>query len=72
MQARNKNGEVKRVNVGDHVEFKSDIEQGGKVIDITTDVRGRVVFTLQNLNGFQGEYLRGETITVELSTDCWF
>lgn len=58
--------EGKIVKVGDWVGFKSDIEQSGKIIKI----KGKEL-TLENLNGFSGDYIGGQTITVELASDCW-
>jgi hypothetical protein len=54
------------VKIGDYVEFKSDIEQCGKVIDI----KGSEL-KLENKNGFDGDYIRYETITYMRSRDCW-
>jgi len=58
-----RNGTVK---IGDYVEFKSDIEQCGKVIG----VRGSEL-KLENKNGFDGDYIRHETITHMRARDCW-
>lgn len=58
--------EGKIVKVGDWVGFKSDIEQSGKIIKI----KGKEL-TLENLNGFSGDYIGGQTTTVELASDCW-
>ena len=56
----------RKVFVGDWVEFKSDIEQGGRV----TKINGRVL-TLENEDGFSGDYLRYATITTEDANSCW-
>lgn len=56
----------KRVEVGDWVCFKCDIEQGGR---ITRIVGNRL--TLENENGFDGEYIGGEYTTVVDARDCW-
>ena len=56
------------VKVGDFVSFKSDIEQGGKIIEIKG---GGAVLVLSNPNGFSGEYIRGETVHTVRASDCW-
>jgi hypothetical protein len=57
---------LKEIKVGDTVGFKSDFEQYGKV----TAIQGNKL-TLENPNGFGGEYLRYATVTTELASDCW-
>lgn len=56
-----------RVKVGDWVCFKSDIEQSGRITAILSG--GRLM--LENPNGFQGDYIGGDTVTMELAVDCW-
>jgi hypothetical protein len=58
------------VRVGDWVGFKSDIEQSGKIVAIKSSYMG-VALTLENLSGFHGDYIGGETITTEAARDCW-
>jgi hypothetical protein len=58
------------VTIGDWVGFKSDIEQSGKIVEIKSSYMGASL-VLENLNGFQGGYIGGETITTELARDCW-
>jgi hypothetical protein len=58
------------VKVGDNVAFKSDIEQWAKIIEIKKTYMG-VALVLENIHGFQGEYIGGETITTQLARDCW-
>ena len=58
------------VNIGDWVCFKSDIEQSGKIVAIKTSYMGASL-TLENLQGFSGDYIGGDTITTELARDCW-
>lgn len=58
------------VKVGDWVGFKSDIEQGGQIIEIKKSYRG-VSLVLENKSGFSGGYIGGKTITTELASDCW-
>ena len=55
-----------KVKVGDHVGFKSDIEQSGKITKIEGDW-----LTLENSNGFGGDYLRYATVTKQHASDCW-
>lgn len=59
------------VRVGDYVSFKSDIEQYGQVVEIRRGILGGVDLVLENTNGFQGEYIGGETQTVQRAVDCW-
>jgi hypothetical protein len=58
------------VGIGDYVGFKSDIEQSGRIVAIKKTYMGTSL-TLENLNGFQGDYIGGETITTQLARDCW-
>ena len=58
------------VNIGDWVGFKSDIEQSGKIVAIKQTYAGTSL-TLENTNGFSGDYIGGDTITTELARDCW-
>jgi hypothetical protein len=58
------------VGIGDWVGFKSDIEQSGRIVAIKKTYMGTSL-TLENLNGFHGDYIGGETITTELARDCW-
>ena len=60
----------KEVKLGDWVGFKCDIEQYGKVIDINSDVFGDEV-KLENLNGFDGHYIGGDTVTWIDADRCW-
>lgn len=54
------------VKIGDHVCFKCDIEQSGKITAIDGDR-----LTLENEYGFQGAYIGGQTRTVEAASRCW-
>jgi len=60
-----------RVEIGDWVSFKADIEQSGRIIHIAEDGRGRAALTLENLAGFHGDYIGGQIRTVVRSDDCW-
>jgi len=62
--------EGQEVKVGDWVCFKSDIEQSGKIVEIKSSYMGKSL-VLENLNGFSGDYIGGDTITTELARDCW-
>ncbi len=59
------------VKVGDWVSFKSDIEQSGKVVQIRTSSFGKPELILENLNGFQGDYIGGQWRTCQPASDCW-
>ena len=58
------------VGLGDWVGFKSDIEQSGKIVEIKKTYAGTSL-TLENVNGFHGDYIGGDTITTQLARDCW-
>lgn len=60
--------EGKRVNIGDWVCFKSDIEQSGKIVAIKN---GGTTLVLERESGFDGDYIGGETRTVVNVRDCW-
>ena len=59
------------VTIGDCVGFKSDIEQYGEIVFMHRNLNGHWMLTLENTNGFIGDYLRGETRTVQRAEDCW-
>lgn len=60
------------VKVGDWVGFKSDIEQSGRIISISkSKYSNNTELTLRNDNGFEGDYIGGNTITTEMARDCW-
>jgi len=59
------------VRVGDSVGFKSDVEQGGKIIKIKKAQWGGYELTLENKSGFEGGYIGGDTVTTINSRDCW-
>ena len=59
------------VFVGSYVNFKSDIEQGGDIVQIKRDSMGQVVLTLEDEDGFSGDYIGGQTRTTVLAVDCW-
>jgi hypothetical protein len=61
------------VQVSDWVCFKSDIEQSGRITKIEEDGWNRKerLLTLVNENGFDGEYIGGDTITKVWASDCW-
>lgn len=56
-----------RVQIGDWVSFKSDIEQSGKITAILSGNR----LVLANPNGFHGHYIGGSESTIERAEDCW-
>ena len=59
------------VKIGDVVSFKSDIEQYGEIVAMRKNINGQWVLTLENTNGFSGDYIGGETLTQERAEDCW-
>ena len=59
------------VSIGDYVCFKSDVEQCGQIVKIRKNLFGRTEFVLENLRGFQGDYIGGQTQTVQRAEDCW-
>jgi hypothetical protein len=56
----------KELKVGDYVNFKCDIEQGG----VIKKIEGTRL-TLESANGFYGDYIGGDTTTVQSARDCW-
>jgi hypothetical protein len=60
--------EGKVVKVGDYVGFKCDIEQGGRITAIFEEW-GQTYLELAG--HFHGEYIGGQTVTVQAATDCW-
>jgi len=59
------------VGIGDWVSFKSDIEQSGQIIKIKNSMFGQPQLVLENFNGFQGDYIGGQTQTVVAASECW-
>lgn len=68
MKITNKWDETFEVNVGDWVGFKSDIEQDGKVKQIQ---RSRGAILVENENGFDGDYVGGDTEALIGFDDIW-
>ncbi len=64
------NVEGTEVKVGDHVGFKCDIEQSGKIVAIKRGIHGKIL-VLESEDGFEGGYIGGQTRTEELAEDCW-
>ena len=60
-----------RVKIGDYVGFKSDIEQSGKIKSIKSAQSGGAELTLEDDDGFHGDYIGGDTITTVMAVDCW-
>lgn len=60
----------RQIKVGDTVEFKSDIEQCGKVIEIRRGSYGKE-YIVENEYGFHGDYIGGETVTMVQEQDIW-
>ena len=58
--------EETEVKVGDVVYFKSDIEQAGQVVRLTSNTA-----VLENLDGFSGDYIGGQTQTVQPLDRLW-
>ena len=59
------------VGIGDWVSFKSDVEQCGQIVKIKNSLFGAPELVLENFNGFQGDYIGGETLTTVRAIDCW-
>ena len=68
MKIKNKWDEDHNIEVGDWVGFKSDIEQEGKIIQIQ---RSRQTLILENKDGFEGDYIGGDTETLVDFEDVW-
>lgn len=65
----------REVGIGDSVEFKSDIEQSGRIVAIKRGYNGKAVLVLKpSGDHFYGEYLYGsnsESTTEMPASDCW-
>lgn len=59
------------VGIGDWVSFKSDIEQSGQIVKIRKTMFGSTELVLENLCGFSGDYIGGQTQTTARAVDCW-
>lgn len=62
------------VQVGDYVRFKADVEQGGRVTVIKRSEFGsgyRLTIRAMGEDGFSGDYIGGQTVTVQSASDCW-
>ena len=60
----------KEVKVGDWVGFKADIEQQGKIIKIN-GLGESATLELEDLGGFEGGYIGGQTLHEEDAERCW-
>lgn len=67
MKIKNKWDEEHNIEVGDWVGFKCDVEQYGKIIAF----RGDNGVILENKNGFDGDYIGGDTETIVFTDDVW-
>ena len=61
----------KRVHVGDTVSFKADIEQWGEIVEIQGSGK-MATLRLYRGNGFEGDYIGGETYTDMESRRCFY
>lgn len=68
MNIINKWDEEFKIEVGDWIGFKSDIEQDGKVKQIQ---RSRRAILVENKNGFDGDYIGGDTEALIGFDDIW-
>ena len=68
MKITNQWDEQIEVKVGDWVGFKCDIEQYGIIKSIQ---RGRNTVILTNENGFDGDYIGGDTETLVSLDEIW-
>lgn len=57
-----------RVSIGDHISFKSDFEQYGKVVQILGDM---LVLESEHESGFDGAYIGGMRYTQVHVDECW-
>ena len=62
----------KLLSIGDYVCFKSDIEQCGKIVAMKPSAWGTgKELVLENNNGFDGDYIGGQTRTTVMASECW-
>ena len=59
------------VTIGDVVGFKSDHEQCGVISNMKRNSFGQVILTLEDEDGFSGDYIGGQTTTDVLACECW-
>ncbi len=62
----------KRVQIGETVSFKSDVEQYGTLIEI--EKRGAYTalhLKSPHVEGFEGEYIGGQDSTWVAASSCW-
>ena len=57
----------KELKVGDYVNFKCDIEQGGVIERIS----GNRLTLKAPTNGFEGGYISGDSHYMTNANDCW-
>lgn len=58
----------KPVKVGDYVGFKSDTEQCGKISKINGN---QLTLESTRPEGFSGDYIGGDSMTIVHARDCW-
>lgn len=60
------------IRVGDHISFKSDIEQSAKIIEIFVQFDDHTQFLVEApVDGFSGDYIGGARTTMLYASDCW-
>jgi hypothetical protein len=65
-------GENVTVRVGDHIAFKSDVEQSAKVIAIKEGHSTGYIFTVKApADGFSGHYIGRQDTAEVYSDDVW-
>lgn len=63
---------TKQIKIGDWVEFKSDWEQCGRVVEIKKGRYGSEdKLVLVNEEGFEGDYIGGQTRTVIFASEAF-
>jgi hypothetical protein len=60
----------KTANIGEWVGFKADIEQYGRIVNISRSW-GIDTLTLVNEDGFHGDYVGGQTTITIDADECW-
>lgn len=62
---------IEDVKVGEYVSFKSDVEQCGKISKISGAGQNKSFTLVKGDEGFEGDYIGGDNVTVQMASDCW-
>ncbi len=66
-----RDAEENEIQVGMVVSFKSDVEQTGTVTRIHKNDYGQTILTVEDPDGFSGDYIGGQTKTTVEASRCF-